>query len=87
MQTSLRGIATKAKQNKDYKFGNLYGLLNKDALYQAFKDINKNSATDSLSPETMLLKAMPRLSSSSRSMFVVEVPHSPMYFRFEQASK
>jgi RNA-directed DNA polymerase len=45
MQTSLRGIATKAKQNKDYKFGNLYGLLNKDALYQAWKDINKKSAT------------------------------------------
>ncbi len=45
MQTSLRVIATKAKQNKNYKFGNLYGLLNKDALYQAFKDINKNSAT------------------------------------------
>ncbi|MBZ9685870.1 reverse transcriptase/maturase family protein [Clostridium estertheticum] len=45
MQTSLRGIATKAKHNKDYKFGNLYGLLNKDALYQAWKDINKKSAT------------------------------------------
>ena len=45
MQTSLRGIATKAKQNKNYKFGNLYRMLNKDALYQAFKDINKNSAT------------------------------------------
>jgi RNA-directed DNA polymerase len=45
MQTSLRGIARKAKQNKDYKFGNLYGLLNKDALYQAWKDINKKSAT------------------------------------------
>lgn len=45
MQTSLRGIARKAKQNKNYKFGNLYGLLNKDALYHAWRDINKKSAT------------------------------------------
>jgi|GEM_PF-1250272 len=44
MQTSLRGIARKAKQNRNYKFGNLYGLLNKEALYQAWKDINKKSA-------------------------------------------
>jgi len=44
MQTSLRGIAIKAKQNKDYRFGNLYGLLNKEALYQAWRDINKKSA-------------------------------------------
>jgi RNA-directed DNA polymerase len=45
MQTLLRGIARKAKQNKDYKFGNIYGLFNKDALYQAWRDINKKSAT------------------------------------------
>lgn len=44
MQTSLRGIAKKAKQNKNYRFGNLYGLLNKDALYLAWKDINKKAA-------------------------------------------
>ena len=44
MQTSLRGIARKAKQNRNYKFGNLYRLLNKEALYQAWKDINKKSA-------------------------------------------
>ena len=44
MQTSLRGIARKAKQNGNYKFGNLYGLLNKGALYQAWKDINKKAA-------------------------------------------
>ena len=36
---------TKAKQNKNYRFGNLYGLINKEALYQAWKDINKKSAT------------------------------------------
>jgi len=44
MQTSLRGIARKAKQNKAYKFGNLYGLLNKNALYIAWKQINKKAA-------------------------------------------
>jgi RNA-directed DNA polymerase len=44
MQTSLWGIARKAKQDKNYKFGNLYGLLNKEALYQAWAEINKNSA-------------------------------------------
>ena len=45
MQTSLRGIAIKAKQKKNHKFGNLYRLLNKDALYLAWKEINKKAAT------------------------------------------
>ena len=45
MQTSLWGIARKAKQQKNHKFGNLYGLLNKDALYLAWKDINRKAAT------------------------------------------
>ena len=45
MQTSLLGIARKAKQDKNYKFGSLYGLLNKEALYIAFRDINKNAAS------------------------------------------
>ncbi|WP_263628403.1 hypothetical protein [Clostridium bowmanii] len=31
MQPSLRGIARTAKHNQNYKFSNLYGLLNKDA--------------------------------------------------------
>lgn len=44
MQTSLREIATKAKQNKKYRFGNLYGLLDKNALYTAWRDINKKAA-------------------------------------------
>ncbi|MFA6808947.1 MAG: reverse transcriptase domain-containing protein [Eubacteriales bacterium] len=44
MQTSLRGIATKAKQHKKYKFGNLYGLIDRQALYQAWADINKKAA-------------------------------------------
>ena len=45
MQTTLRGIARKAKQQKNHKFGNLYRLLNKDALYLAWKEINKKAAT------------------------------------------
>lgn len=45
MQTSLRGIARKAKQEKKYQFGNLYGLIDKNALNLAWKDINKKSAT------------------------------------------
>ncbi len=45
MQTSLRGIARKAKQSKKHKFGNLYGLLNKEALYLAWRDINKNASS------------------------------------------
>ena len=44
MQTSLQGIARKAKQDKKYQFGNLYGLIDKTALYIAWKDINKKSA-------------------------------------------
>lgn len=44
MQTSLRGIATKAKQDKKHRFGNLYGLLDKNALYSAWRDINKKAA-------------------------------------------
>jgi RNA-directed DNA polymerase len=44
MQTSLLGIANKAKQDKKYKFGNLYELINKVALYQAWRKTNKSSA-------------------------------------------
>jgi retron-type reverse transcriptase len=44
MQTSLRGIARKARQEKKHRFGNLYGMLNKDALYLAWKSINKKAA-------------------------------------------
>ncbi len=44
MQTSLWGIAEKAKQNKHYRFGNLYGLLNESALYCAWKGLKKKAA-------------------------------------------
>ncbi len=44
MQTSLLGIANKAKLDKKYKFGNLYERINKVALYEAWLKINKSSA-------------------------------------------
>lgn len=44
MQTSLRGIATKAKHDKNYRFGSLYGMIDKQALYVAWLSIKKNSA-------------------------------------------
>lgn len=44
MQTSLLGIANKAKQDKKYKFGNLYERINKVGLYEAWRKIKKSSA-------------------------------------------
>lgn len=44
MQTSLLGAVNRAKHNKKYKFGNLYELINKKALYEAWRKINKGSA-------------------------------------------
>ena len=44
MQTSLWGIARKAKENKKYRFGNLYGLIDKVALYEAWRKLKKDSA-------------------------------------------
>ena len=44
MQTSLQGIAQKAKQLKKHRFQNLYGLLNSISLKEAWKSINKKAA-------------------------------------------
>lgn len=43
-QTSLQGIAKKAKENKTHRFGNLYQLLNAEALHEAFKELKKKAA-------------------------------------------
>lgn len=43
-QTSLRGIAKKATENKDYRFRNLYRLLNVESLREAFYDLKKKAA-------------------------------------------
>jgi RNA-directed DNA polymerase len=44
MQTSLRGIAKKAKEDPKHKFGNLYSLLNEENLKWCFPRINKKAA-------------------------------------------
>lgn len=44
MQTSLQGIEQKAKQNKEHKFTDLYGLLNQQALGYSWKSINKKAS-------------------------------------------
>ncbi len=44
MQTSLRGIAKKAKECPKYRFGNLYSLLNARNLSWSFGQLNRKSA-------------------------------------------
>ena len=43
-QTSLRGIAKKATENKTHQFGNLYQLLDVESLHEAFYDLKKKAA-------------------------------------------
>ena len=43
-QTSLRGIAKKATENKTHQFGNLYQLLNDESLHASFYDLKKKAA-------------------------------------------
>ena len=43
-QTSLRGIANKAAQNKDYRFRNLFGLLTAGYLLWCWEFINKRAS-------------------------------------------
>ena len=44
MQTSLQGIAQKAKADKRYRFRNLYGALNEEYLHKCWRDIRKDAA-------------------------------------------
>ncbi len=44
MQTSLQVIAQKAKRLKNYRFRNLYRMLNYNALAEAWKTNNKKAA-------------------------------------------
>ncbi|MCI0529383.1 MAG: hypothetical protein L0Y56_18240 [Nitrospira sp.] len=44
MQTSLRGIAEKAADQKEHRFGNLYEMLNEKYLQECWREINKNAA-------------------------------------------
>lgn len=43
-QTSLRGIANKAAQNKTYRFRNLFGLLTVSFLFSCWEFINKRAS-------------------------------------------
>ena len=43
--TSLRGIAITAASNKQHRFRNLYGLLNRELLYEGWKLLNKKAAS------------------------------------------
>ena len=45
MQTSLQGIAKKAREHKSYRFRNLYRLLNEELMHYAWKKLNKRSAS------------------------------------------
>ena len=44
MQTSLRGIAKRAKEKPKHRFGNLYSLLNEVNLHWCFNQLNQKSA-------------------------------------------
>ena len=45
VQTSLRGIAIKAKAKGKHRFQNLYRCLNESFLHACWKDLNKNAAS------------------------------------------
>ena len=44
MQTSLHGIAKKAKNSPKYRFGNLISLLNEDNLKWCFPQLNRKAS-------------------------------------------
>jgi hypothetical protein len=54
MQTSLQGIAKRAKENSKHRFGNLCGLLNEANLIGCFPQLNRKAApgSDAVDHET-----------------------------------
>jgi hypothetical protein len=44
MQTFLQGIAKKAREQPQHRFGNLYELLNETFLHECWHDIRKDAA-------------------------------------------
>ena len=44
MQTSLRGIAKRAKEDPKHRFGNLYSLLNEENLRWCFPQLSRKAA-------------------------------------------
>ena len=45
MQTSLQGIAKKAKLNKKHRFRDLYGILNEENLLDSWRYLNNKAAS------------------------------------------
>ena len=45
MPTSLQGIAEKAQSQKQYRFRNLYGMLNEELLTESWREIKKHAAS------------------------------------------
>jgi retron-type reverse transcriptase len=45
VQTSLRGIAKKAREQKKHRFGNLYEMLNEEFLHDCWRGIKKDAAS------------------------------------------
>jgi retron-type reverse transcriptase len=45
MPTSLQGIATKAQEQKQYRFRNLYGMLTEEVLRESWREIKKHAAS------------------------------------------
>ncbi|MFQ5484990.1 MAG: reverse transcriptase domain-containing protein, partial [Desulfobacterales bacterium] len=45
MQTSLRGIAKRAKKSPEHRFGNLFSLLNEENLRWCFPQLNRKAAS------------------------------------------
>ena len=46
MQTSLRGIANKAKVDRKHRFQDLYRCLNAAFLHACWKDLNKDAPAE-----------------------------------------
>ena len=44
MPTSLQGIAEKAQRQKQYRFRNLYGMLDEELLKESWREIKKHAA-------------------------------------------
>jgi hypothetical protein len=44
MQTSLQGIAKRAKAQKKHRFQDLYRMLNEEFLLESWRDIRKDAA-------------------------------------------
>jgi RNA-directed DNA polymerase len=45
VQTSLQGIAEKAKRDREYRFRGMYREINRYSLMDAWYDLNKSAAT------------------------------------------